>query len=187
MNMPIYTYDCPNGHATDHLVKSLDVAPPSLACERCQAPAARRTVYRTQVIGPVWSDLDKYTTAFKPRNDDGTARQVRDARDVADLEASMGLRRLEASEQRQANSDMDDMVATHQRLEREGGVAAVDAYERQEEIRHAVPTLTNAGYVHWRDATDAVNAKFASGELTVADIVDVEPDPHAGTGLGDVG
>ena len=98
------SYRCSGGHQFDELFLGTETVPDVLACN-CGKLADRRTVYRTNIVGPVFEHLEKYESVlFSPAERRAGAR-IRSKADLERVENEQGIYREDASFYRVARDE----------------------------------------------------------------------------------
>ena len=94
--MPISDYDClPCGIRFEEIFLSGQTLPDEWPCPRCEQPSSRFKVSRFAVIGPIYSDMDRYEAALLKPAERARGIRFRSGKDIERWEQERGLNRMD--------------------------------------------------------------------------------------------
>ena len=161
--MPIYSYAC-GRHVFDELFLGTEVAPDAMSC-KCGRMADRKTVYRTNIVGPVFEHLEKYESVlFSPAQRRDGAR-IRSKADLDRVEREQGIYREDESFYRVARDEQRHEAHLIQKAGesggREGALDFVDGMNIKEKTG-----WNDQQYNTWKDQVDAVEASIPAPDTS---------------------
>lgn len=158
--MPIFDYTCSTCGAIEEVVylhgeEIISTRP----CYRCGAEADKRDVNRFRIVGPVWSDLDRFNTQLLPSDERRAGAEFKTGKDIDRWEQEHNLRRVDhgSVEQRTMLEDQRDEAATIRRVkEQDGTEAAFDHVTKQSVLSKT--SWSSADYDRYKGTSDAVDS-----------------------------
>lgn len=187
--MPLYDYTCPQGCILRDELVSVEECDNPRACARHSAPLTRRTVYRTHVVGPVWSALEAAERDLLGPTRLRRGERLRDGKSIAKAQQELydqcGLRPVAPGsvEERRINESAQDDLNQQLRIYKEAGGgeagnAAIDEWDTMMSATHD-HGMSDAAYVNYRNARDAIFSDPARLDA----LADAVPDSGLDSGL----
>jgi hypothetical protein len=157
--MPLFDYICPTCHRRqEHLFLAGEQVVDSMPCNGCELDlAVRRTVNRFRIVGPVFSDLDRFNATLLTTEQRRNGMEFKSGKEIEQYEASQGLRRLDpmSTEARTLRAEnMDEHNMYKDRAVAGGEDAAMDYMDKND--TQAITGWTDSQYVENKARTDAV-------------------------------
>lgn len=161
--MPLYTYDCPEGHTFDALsrLRAGEGATPQIPCRAagCACSASRRTVYRVPVLGVVFEDLDMWSNKL--------GFEVKSQRDIDRWESENKMHRATAYEDKVAKQEAGHISRRIRSVARSEGTDAAAEVVREINMCEGM-NWTPEQYNAYKDMDNAATSISRDDVATVA-------------------
>ena len=161
--MPMYDYRCENEHVFEALVPA-DKTDLPRPCPDCGTSSRQVWLTAPGLVGPVFSDVDKYEAALLTKKQRAAGVRITSKRDLDALEAKHGLSRVDtASRAHKARiEDQKDEARDIERIKATEGRAAVADHLAKTTMKQAMG-WDNSQYGRWKELKDAAESRVQSG------------------------
>lgn len=177
--MPMFEYSCECGAKAEHLHRFSDTSdgcpPDAFYCPKCDGGLLKRhTVYRIQVLGPVFEHMESMNKALLTSKQRKAGKELKTAKDIERYEQEHNLYRPEAHTARIQLQEQAHDAACIELAAKGGGLDGALDYIDTTEIMEATG-WDKSKTTRWKDTADAASRAIADGRVDV-DAIGTNPN-----------
>ena len=175
--MPIHEYKCSSCPISyEELFLGSDIVPESDKCPSCGSVAHKKRVNLFRHIGPVFEDLEHYSSNLLTKKQRAAGKEFKSYKDIQKFEQDNNLCRVSpgSSAHRQQTEAAYEEDFEQSRILKESGHAGVADYIYQKEMQDATG-WSDSKYTRWKNLHDKAQSDAKSGKIDISQAATAKP------------